>query len=121
MTSIIRFNDLTPETTSQHPDEDKRIKGNPLRIAREYFANEVHGVRAGTWEAGPGAYRIALGAGKHELFHMLTGRVIISEADGGNPRQFAAGETGVIPPGFAGIFEIVEAASKFWVVTELRG
>lgn len=118
---ITRFSDITPETTSQHPDEANRIKGNPLRIAREYFANDTHGVRAGTWEAGEGVYRIALGADKHELFHILTGRVIISEPDGANPRQFVAGDTGVIPPGFKGIFEIVEAASKFWVVTELRG
>ena len=117
---VIHFADITPHTTAQHPDADKRLKGNPLRTAREYFANDVHGVRAGTWDAGPGAYRIALGADKHELFHMLTGRVVISNPDGGNAREFVAGDTGVIPPGFAGIFEIIEDASKFWVVTELN-
>jgi uncharacterized cupin superfamily protein len=114
----IHFNALQPEITVQHPDPDKRIKGNPKRTAREYFANDVHGVRAGTWEAEEGAYRIALAADKHEFFHIISGRVAISAPDGSGTVRYAAGDTGVIPPGFQGIFEIEEAASKFWVVTE---
>jgi uncharacterized cupin superfamily protein len=116
--AILHFDDLSPQTTIQYPDPERRIKGNPKRTAQEYFANELHGVRAGIWHGETGSYRIALAADKHEFFHITAGRVIISAPDGSEARQFGPGETGVITPGFEGIFEIVEAASKFWVVTE---
>jgi len=116
--AAIHFSHILPAVTVAHPDEDKRIKGNPERTAREYFANELHGVRAGTWSAGEGSYRIALDENKHEFFHIISGRVTISAQDGSQPVRYAAGDTGVITPGFKGIFEIEEAASKFWVVTE---
>ena len=116
--AAIHFSHLQPAVTVAHPDQDKRIRGNPERTAREYFANELHGVRAGTWSAGEGAYRIALDDNKHEFFHIISGRVTVSAPDGSGTMRYAAGDSGVIPPGFKGIFEIEEAASKFWVVTE---
>ena len=116
--AAIHFSHLQPTVTVAHPDQDKRIKGNPERTAREYFANGLHGVRAGTWSAGEGAYRIALDDNKHEFFHIISGRVTVSAPDGSLMMRYAAGDSGVIPPGFKGIFEIEEAASKFWVVTE---
>ncbi|WP_220476917.1 cupin domain-containing protein [Massilia cavernae] len=118
MTQMIRFNDIEPKITEQFPDEDKRIKGKPLRTSQEYFANAVHGVRAGTWKAEAGSYRIELADTKHEFFHILTGKVQIALPDGSGVKEYAAGDTGIIPPGFKGIFEIVVPASKFWVVTE---
>lgn len=116
--TIVHFHDIAPETTVQYPDPERRIKGNPKRTAREYFANQLHGVRAGTWQAETGSYRIALPADKHEFFHIISGHVIVSAPDGSQSRHFGPGDSGVITPGFEGIFEIVEAASKFWVVTE---
>jgi uncharacterized cupin superfamily protein len=116
--AIINFTDIQPATSEQFPLPERRIKGNPRRVTKEYFANDLHGVRAGTWEAETGAYRIALESSKHEFFHILTGKVAISLPDGSGTVAYSAGDTGIIPPGFEGIFEIVEPASKFWVVTE---
>ena len=116
--SNISFADLQPKITEHYPDEDKRLKGKPLRTSAEYFANAEFGVRSGTWKATEGAYRIALAATKHEFFHILTGRVTITGPAGENAKSYGPGDTGIIPPGFEGIFEIVEPASKFWVVTE---
>lgn len=117
-TPAIRFSDLTPKITEHFPDEDKRITGKPLRISNEYFANLEFGVRSGTWSAPAGSYRLELADSKHEFFHILTGRVLISLPDGSEAVSYGAGDTGIIPPGFKGIFEIVEPASKFWVVTD---
>jgi uncharacterized cupin superfamily protein len=80
----------------------------------------VHGVRSGTWSAETGSYRIELDENKHEFFHILTGKVEISNEDGSTTLAYGPGDTGVIPPGFKGVFDIVEPASKFWVVTERR-
>ena len=118
MTSMLRFADITPATTEHFPDEDKRIKGKPRRVTNEYFANALHGVRAGTWQAEAGSYRVELADTKHEFFHITSGRVQVSQPDGSDAKSYAAGDTGIIPPGFKGIFEIIEPASKFWVVTE---
>jgi uncharacterized cupin superfamily protein len=116
--AVISFAAIEPATTEQFPAVDRRIKGNPRRVTKEYFANDLHGVRAGTWQAEAGAYRIALDETKHEFFHVLSGKVAVSQPDGSGTIAYAAGDTGVIPPGFEGIFEILEPASKFWVVTE---
>lgn len=118
--TMLRFADITPETSHAHPDQDRRLRGNPLRTSHEYFANDVHGVRSGTWSAEAGAYRIALDENKHEFFHLLSGKVQISNEDGSTTLSYGPGDTGIIPPGFKGVFDIVEPASKFWVVTERR-
>jgi len=115
---MIRFADITPDSKTHFPDEDKRLKGKPQRITNEYFLNNEHGVRAGTWEAEVGAYRVALGVTKHEFFHITKGKVQVSNPDGSAPVSYGVGDTGIIPPGFEGIFEIIEPAAKFWVVSE---
>jgi uncharacterized cupin superfamily protein len=116
--AMLSFAAIVPAVTEQFVDPDRRIKGNPRRVTQEYFANELHGVRAGTWQAETGAYRIALDADKHEFFHILSGEVAVSQPDGSGTLSYGPGDTGIIPPGFQGIFEVVKAASKFWVVTE---
>ena len=116
--ALLSFAAIAPKTTQQFPDEDKRLKGKPLRTSNEYFNNAEHGVRSGTWSAEAGAYRVELPETKHEFFHILTGKVEISQPDGSGTVAYGAGDTGIMPPGFKGIFEVVEPASKFWVVTE---
>lgn len=113
----IRFSDLQPVRNDSYPDEKMRVKGNPMRSATEYFANLEHGVRSGIWSSEAGSYRIALPSTKHEVFHILSGRVQ-TIADDGTTLSFSAGQTGVLPAGFQGIFDIVEAASKLYVVVE---
>jgi uncharacterized protein len=116
---MLSFAAITPKTTEHFPDEDRRIAGKPRRVTNEYFANAVHGVKAGTWQAEAGSYRIALEDSKHEFFHILSGKVMVSQPDGSDARVYAAGDTGIIQPGFKGIFEIIEPASKFWVMSQL--
>ena len=115
--NAIRFSDLQPSSSQTYPDEKMRVKGNPRRSTTEYFANAGHGVRSGLWSSEVGAYRIAFPMTKHEVFHVLSGQVQVL-ADGGAAVSFGPGQTGVLPAGFHGIFEIVEAASKLYVVTE---
>lgn len=116
--AMLSFATIAPQTSEHFPDEDKRLKGKPRRVTNEYFANSVHGVRAGTWQAEAGSYRVELANTKHEFFHILSGKVAVSQPDGSDTIVYGAGDTGIIPPGFKGIFEIIEPASKFWVVTE---
>jgi uncharacterized cupin superfamily protein len=115
---ILSFTDIEPTVRDHYPDAENRVKGTPLRTTKSYFANEAHGVTSGIWNAEVGAYKIYLVETKHEFFHIISGRVQIEDAQTGKVTQFGPGEVGIIPPGFRGIFEILEAASKFWVVTE---
>lgn len=116
--TIIRYADIQPEITIRQPDPEMRIKGAPQRTTRSYFVDEAFGLRSGTWSAETGAYRISMPASKHEFFHILTGTVQISCDNTGVVKSFGPGDTGIIPPGFCGIFEIIENASKFYVVAD---
>ena len=115
--NVIRFSDLQPASSQHYPDAAMRVKGKPMRTTADYFANADHGMRSGIWRSEVGAYRIALPPGKTEVFHLLSGQVLIT-ADGAAPVSFGPGQSGVLPAGFRGIFEIVEAASKLYVVSE---
>lgn len=105
----IRFSDLQPPRNDHYPDEKMRVKGNPMRSTTEYFANAEHGMRSGLWSSEVGSYRIALPLTRHEIFHVLSG-LVQTIADDGTTLSFGAGQSGVLPAGFQGIFEIIEAA-----------
>jgi uncharacterized cupin superfamily protein len=113
-----RFADIEPATREHFPDEDKRLTGVPKRVTNVYYRDDPHGVRAGTWSAEKGSYRISIAEDTHEFFHITKGKVQISNPDGSDPKIYGVGDVGIIPPGFAGIFEIIEPASKFWVWAE---
>jgi uncharacterized cupin superfamily protein len=113
----VHFGKITPQTSAHHPAESMRVDGNPQRITSEYFSARSHGVRTGLWESEVGAYRIEFPHSKHEVFHVLAGEIHVT-ADGGDDLVFKAGDTGVLPAGFRGVFRIVEHARKVYTVTE---
>lgn len=113
----VHFAQIAPQTSTHHPAESMRVDGNPRRTTSEYFAAASHGVRTGLWESEVGAYRLEFPAGKHEVFHVLSGEIHVT-AEGAPDQVFKAGDTGVLPAGFRGVFRIVEHARKVYVVTE---
>jgi len=55
--------------------------------------------------------------GKDEFFHVLEGRIQITNAEG-VAEQFGPGDAGVIPAEFTGVFEVLEPVRKHYVIID---
>ena len=97
------------------PRPDRLAAGNPLRTTWNHY--EEDGVSAGTWACETGAWRIAFAEGKDEFFHVLEGRIRITDATG-TAKEFGPGDGCVIPGGFTGLFEVLEPVRKHYVIIE---
>lgn len=104
---------VTPEF--DHPRADRSVAGNPLRTTWNHYA--AAGVSAGLWACEPGAWRIAFADGKDEFFHVLEGRLRITDA-AGVAREFGPGDACAIPGGFTGLFEVLEPVRKHYVLVD---
>lgn len=117
MPKLTVFAAQSPEPAWDRPRPDRLVAGNPLRATREHFRSLAGDLTAGVWSCEPGAWNIAFAPGKDEFFTIIEGRVRITNADG-TPAEFGPGEAGVIPAGFTGCFEVIEAVQKYYVVVE---
>ena len=54
-----------------------------------------------------------------EFFQVIEGLVRLHESNTQHFVEIKAGEAGIIPPGFTGKFEVVEAVRKYFVVVEV--
>ena len=54
---------------------------------------------------------------EHEFCHLLEGRILIRE-DGGEAMEVRAGDSFVVPAGFAGTWQVLERARKLYVILE---
>ena len=101
------------------PRPDRLLSGNPLRTTWNHFSNRSGEVDCGVWACEPGAWRIAFADAKDEFFHVVAGRLRITD-EAGRACEFGPGDSGVIPGGFRGSFEVLEAVRKHYVVVERR-
>jgi len=74
-------------------------------------------VDCGIWACEPGAWRIAFHDNRHEFFHVLEGRLRITDADG-VAKEFGPGDTCIIPAGFKGVFEVLTPVRKYYVMMD---
>jgi uncharacterized cupin superfamily protein len=70
---------------------------------------------AGIWRSDVGAWRVSYA--EHELCAITAGRIRISD-DHGRSWTFGAGDCFVVPAGFAGTWEVLERAQKFYAIYE---
>ncbi|MBV1776650.1 DUF861 domain-containing protein [Burkholderiaceae bacterium DAT-1] len=99
------------------PREDRRVQGNPERTTFNHYDSPDKMVSAGIWQCQPGKWRIQFAADKEEFFAVLAGRVRVADAqDQGH--EVGPGEALVIPAGFTGSFEVIEAVRKYYVIVD---
>ncbi len=110
---LTAFTDASTDVVHDRPRPDRLVAGNPLRATWNHY--EHAGVSAGRWCCEPGVWRIAFDPDKDEFFHVIAGRIRITD-DTGVSREFGPGEACVIPGGFTGTFEVVEAVTKHYVL-----
>ncbi|KAF0813256.1 hypothetical protein IGB42_02184 [Andreprevotia sp. IGB-42] len=113
--AIVHFGRQTVEPAFDRPRADRLEAGNPLRTTFEHYAAD--GLSSGIWHCEPGRWRIRFAPNKHEFFSVISGRVRLHDA-AGSVTEIGPGEAAVIPAGFAGQFEVLEAVEKYFVVVE---
>jgi uncharacterized cupin superfamily protein len=120
MTAFVRLIDFqanVPAPTPDRPRPDRLVAGNPERTTWTHYSAQHGDFDCGIWACEPGAWRIAFPAGKEEFFHVISGRIRISD-DAGAASEFGPGHACVIPAGFTGLFEVLEPVRKYFVVID---
>jgi len=111
---IVSFEKL-PQAERSTPAADRLISGSPVQQISNGYADPSGQFFAGRWSSTPGVWRVRYT--EHEFCHMLSGRVRIV-SDNGTATEFVAGQSFVVPAGFAGTWEVIEAATKLYAVFE---
>lgn len=95
------------------PPDDRVIEGSPMfRTAVHYEAPDGRLV-TGVWEATEGAWKVAYD--EWEWCRLRSGRCVVTP-DGGEPVTLGPGDALVLEPGFVGVWAVLEACSKDFVV-----
>lgn len=114
---LIHFSDPAPTPEIDRPAADRAIGPAPERTTWERYASSSEALSIGEWACEPGAWKIAFHPHRHEFFHVISGRLRITD-DAGEAREFGPGDAAVIPAGFRGVFEVIEAVHKRYVMID---
>jgi uncharacterized cupin superfamily protein len=115
---------VTPYTSLSEPYECPMGKptfstttGAPIiTVSRKIY--NIGPTAVGWWTcAAPGSFRIN-GMAATESFHVLEGVLFLTNAEDGTARRCVAGDTVVLPKGWKGYLDVIEAVKKLWVVVD---
>jgi len=113
-TSIIDFR-VPQEGESSPVAQDRVVSGTPHTVVANRYGDPSGQFFAGDWSSGVGKWRVEYS--EHEFCQLTEGRVVLTAEDGREWR-FGPGDAWVIPAGFRGTWETVEAARKRYAIFE---
>ncbi len=91
---------------------DRVIEGAPIAETRVDYERDER-IYAGEWSASEGAWRVSYD--EWEFCHVLEGACELTPDDG-PPRAYKAGDSFVIEPGFKGVWRVMQAMRKRFVI-----
>jgi len=94
---------------------DKLIAGNPKQVVWNAYSGSAGKFFAGIWQSEVGKWRVRYT--EEEYCHLLQGVSVITDEQG-KAVTVSAGDRFVIPRGFTGTWEVVEATRKIYVIYE---
>ena len=115
MASIVKFDQPATPPEIDFPREERREIGAPERRTWVLYESGPAGLVAGIWECEVGRWRIQMDPNELEYMVVLQGRARLHAPDG-RVTEAGPGEALVIPPGFAGSFEVTERVRKHFVI-----
>lgn len=115
--TVTGFADPGPAATHRRLADlpDRVIEGDPRHETRIVHQSPDGRFLAGTWRSTPGRWRAF--TGRDEVCVLTAGHVRLIAVDG-TAREFRAGDAFVIPDGFDGEWEVIEAATKHFVIRD---
>jgi uncharacterized cupin superfamily protein len=112
---IIDFSSAASEASISRPPADRLLAGTPQQTARNFFSDSSGQFFAGVWESTPGKWRVRYT--ENEFCHITRGALRIDDGLG-HHWAFKAGDSFVVPAGFAGTWQVTEPMSKLYVIFE---
>ena len=108
---IVRFGINPPPAEAGKPDN--AISGNPETRLQNYFTDPTGQFFSGIWESSPGKWPVRYS--ESEFCAILEGKCILTD-EKGRAETFAKGDSFVIPGGFTGTWETVDAVKKLYAI-----
>lgn len=113
--SLVRIE--TQDLRHAKPGKPSRpISGNTSYLTLQSFSAQGGALSSGVWEATAGAFRSHC-AGYVEFCHIVEGSCRVVDTDG-SVHHFGAGDSFVLPEGFAGHWEVDERVKKVFFIAE---
>lgn len=94
---------------------DRVLDGTPVASVDNRYSDPGQRFHCGTWGSSPGRWRIQYT--EHEFCSLTRGRIRLVSKDG-TALEFTAPAAFVIPAGFEGTWETLEACEKHYVIYE---
>jgi uncharacterized cupin superfamily protein len=98
-------------------DPSRLAPGSPMpeQFVRNAYTDASGRFFAGTWRSTVGAWRVSYT--ENELCVLTAGRIRITDGQG-RQTTYVPGDSFVMPAGFAGLWEVLEPAQKFYAIYE---
>jgi uncharacterized cupin superfamily protein len=98
------------------PSSERIVEGSPTFKVWRQDEDRDGAIRTGVWESTPGSFRVAKNA-TYEFCHIIHGKVELGE-DGKDIVTYRAGDSFVMKPGFAGVWNTIEHVRKIFVTSD---
>lgn len=99
------------------PAAEKVLKGTPEQSLYNHYESPCGQMNAGVWEGAVGQWTVNYT--EHEYCEIVQGVSVLRDLDGGT-KTLRAGDRFVIPAGFRGTWEVLEACRKIYVTFEQK-
>ncbi len=99
------------------PAPEKILKGDPKQSVRNHYGSPCGQFNAGIWEGAVGQWTVNYT--EHEYCEIIQGVSVLRDRHG-NAKTVRAGDRFVIPAGFQGTWEVLEACRKVYVIFEAK-
>jgi uncharacterized cupin superfamily protein len=100
---------------SSNPSPERILAGIPRARVSNQYADETQQYFCGIWTSTIGKWRVRYT--EHEFCVIIEGRVRIESAKG-ERHEMRAGDAFVVPAGFEGTWEVIEACKKWYAIFE---
>lgn len=112
---ITRFGVNPPAVETGKPDNV--VAGSPTTKLQNYYTDGSGQFFSGIWESTPGKWRVNYA--EEEFCAILEGRVVLTNSEN-IAETFVKGDAFIIPKGFTGTWETIEAVKKWYVIFEAK-
>jgi uncharacterized cupin superfamily protein len=115
--SIVDFSEARTPAERYKPAAEKILKGDPKQTLYNHYNSPCGQMSAGVWEGEIGQWKVNYT--EHEYCEIVQGVSVLRD-DAGKAKTLRAGDRFVIPAGFTGTWEVLEACRKIYVVFEAK-
>jgi len=112
---IVDFSNRATPADRYRPAAEKILKGDPEQTVYNHYNSPCGQLNAGVWEGEPGQWRVHYT--EHEYCEIVQGVSVLRDEQG-QAKTLRAGDRFVIPAGFVGTWEVLEACRKIYVTFE---